>query len=99
MSARGEFWSQVYTGGLNAGRFVEFLRDFRWGRRTKVFLVVNSHPGHRAKPVCRYVQSTQGALELHFLPGYAPDLNPDEFVWPHAKTNGISKNRCAKTNR
>ena len=30
-------------------------------------------------------------LELHFIPPYAPDLNPDEFVWQHAKTNGVSK--------
>jgi transposase len=30
-------------------------------------------------------------LELHFLPPYAPDLNPDEFVWQHAKTNGAAK--------
>ena len=22
---------------------------------------------------------------------YAPDLNPDEFVWQHAKTNGVAK--------
>lgn len=96
VSAKGEFWSQVYTGGLNAGRFVEFLRDFRRGRRTKVFLVVDGHPSHRAKLVGKYVQSTQGALELHFLPGYAPDLNPDEFVWQHAKTNGISKKPLRK---
>jgi transposase len=27
------------------------------------------------------VQSLEGRLELHFLPGYAPELNPDEFVW------------------
>ena len=96
VSARGEFWSQVYAGGLNAGRFVEFLRDFRRGRRIKVFLVVDGHPSHRAKLVGKYVQSTRGALELHFLPGYAPDLNPDEFVWQHAKTNGVSKKPLRK---
>ena len=30
-------------------------------------------------------------LELHFLPSYAPDLNPGEFVWQHTKTNGVTK--------
>jgi len=33
----------------------------------------------------------EGRLELHFLPPYAPDLNPDEFVWSYMKTNGLSK--------
>jgi transposase len=28
---------------------------------------------------------------LHFLPPYAPDLNPDEFVWHHLKQNGTAK--------
>ena len=33
----------------------------------------------------------KGQLELHFLPPYAPDLNPDEFVWNYMKNNGVSK--------
>lgn len=96
LSARGEFWSQVYTGELNATRFVEFLRVFRRGGRGKVFLVVDGHPSHRANVVKKYVQATDGMLELHFLPPYAPDLNPDEFVWQHAKTNGVSKKPLRK---
>lgn len=91
VSAKGGFWSKTYTGSFNAGRFVEFLSDFRRGGRGKVFLVVDGHPSHRAKLVSRYIEKCQGALELHFLPPYAPDLNPDEFVWQHAKTNGVSK--------
>ena len=91
ISARGGFWSTVYTGMLNASRFVEFLGDFRRGRREKVFLIVDGHPSHRANLVKDYVQNCRGKLELHFLPPYAPDLNPDEFVWQHAKTNGAAK--------
>ena len=30
-------------------------------------------------------------LELHFPPSYAPELNPDEFVWNHLKRQGVSK--------
>jgi transposase len=28
---------------------------------------------------------------VHFLPGYAPELKPDEFVWNHLKRQGVSK--------
>jgi len=91
VSAKGGFWCNVYTGMLNATRFVEFLKHFRKGGRGRVFLVVDGHPSHRAKVVQKYVQGTKGMLELHFLPPYAPDLNPDEFVWQHAKTNGVAK--------
>jgi transposase len=98
LSAKGGFWSQVYGGMLNASRFVEFLKDFRRGGRGRVFLVVDGHPSHHAKIVKSYVQSTKGMLELHFLPPYAPDLNPDEFVWQHAKTNGVAKKPLKRTN-
>lgn len=96
LNARGEFWCQEYTGQLNAARFVEFLKAFLNGRTAKVYLVVDGHPSHRAKAVKEYVQSTQGRLELHFLPPYAPDLNPDEFVWQYVKTNGVSKKPLQK---
>ena len=97
ISAKGGFWSKVYTGMFNAGRFVEFLKDFRKGGRGRVFLVVDGHPSHHAKLVKTYVEATRGMLELHFIPPYAPDLNPDEFVWQHAKTNGVSKKPLKKS--
>ena len=96
INARGAFWGQDYPGKLNAALFVEFVQDFMKGRTSKVYLVVDGHPSHKAKVVKEYVQSTQGRLELHFLPPYAPDLNPDEFVWQYVKTNGVSKKPLKK---
>lgn len=91
VNARGEFWAATYTGKLNAEAFLAFLRNFMGKRPSKVFLVVDGHPAHKANIVKDYVQSLKGRLELHFLPPYAPDLNPDEFVWSYMKTNGVSK--------
>ena len=85
VNALGEFWFEIYTERLNATRFAELLKHFMRRRRSPVFLVLDGHPAHIAKSVARYVQSLKGRLELHFLPGYAPELNPDEFVWNHLK--------------
>ena len=41
--------------------------------------------------IAAYVKELKGRLELHFLPGYAPELNPDEFVWNYVKNEGVSK--------
>jgi transposase len=91
VNARGEFWAATYTGKLNAESFVAFLQNFMSRRPGKVFLVIDGHPAHKANVVKDYVQGLKGRLELHFLPPYAPDLNPDEFVWSYMKTNGVSK--------
>jgi transposase len=96
VNARGEFWAATYTGKLNAEAFILFLQNFMKGRSGKVFLVVDGHPAHKANTVKRYVASLGRRLELHFLPPYAPDLNPDEFVWSHMKTNGVSKKPLKK---
>lgn len=91
VNARGAFWYEIYTERLNASRFLELLKHFMRGRKGPVFLVLDRHPVHIAKAVAQYVQSLKGRLELHFLPGYAPELNPDEFVWNHLKGQGVSK--------
>jgi transposase len=91
VNARGAFWYELYTVRLNAQGFVTLLGNFMRRRAGKVFLVLDGHPAHRAKVVAQYVQRLRGRLELHFLPGYAPELNPDEFVWNHLKRQGVSK--------
>lgn len=92
VSARGAFWYEVYSGRFNATRFLdEFLKSFMRGRRRPVILVVDGHPSHRAKMISAYVKQMKGRLEMHFLPGYAPELNPDEFVWNYVKNEGVSK--------
>jgi len=47
--------------------------------------------------VREYIASTEGRLTfLHFLPGYAPDLNPDELVWSHVKRTGTARRPLQK---
>ena len=96
VTAFGAFWFTVYTGRFNATLFKGFLKKFLRGRRRPVFLVVDGHPAHKAKLISTYVQETRGRLELHFLPGYAPDLNPDEFVWNNLRQRGVSKKPLRK---
>lgn len=71
VTARGEFWYELYTDRLNASRFVELLTHFMRGRKRPVFLIVDGHPAHIAKVVAQYVQRLAGRLALYFLPGYA----------------------------
>lgn len=91
LTPSGAFWFDVFTGRLNAPRFIELLRNFMKDRPNPVILILDNHPVHRAKAVRALVDELEGRLEIHFLPPYAPDLNPDEFVWQHLKSNGITK--------
>ena len=46
---------------------------------------------HKAEVVGKYVASLNGRLKLFFLPGYSPELNPDEWVWKNVKHDQIGR--------
>ena len=91
VSSKGAFWFETYTGALNGELFVALLRRLMHRRKKPVHLIVDGLPAHKHTAVKEYVAATEGRLTLHFLPGYAPDLNPDELVWSHAKTTGKAR--------
>lgn len=91
VNSRGAFWYCTYQGGLNAELFVTLLRRMIRHRTKPVHLVVDGLPAHKTTLVKTYVEATNGMLTLHFLPGYAPELNPDELVWSHMKRTGVAR--------
>lgn len=91
VSPRGDFRFMTVEGRMNADKFIVFLRRLLHGAKRPVFLVVDRHPSHRARKVLEFVASTNGRLELFFLPPYSPQLNPDEHVWNHLKNHGVGK--------
>ena len=96
VTAQGAFWFCVYEGGLNGELFIELLKKMMHRRRKSVHLILDSLPAHKRAIVSEYVASTRGRLTLHFLPGYAPDLNPDELVWSHVKRTGSARRPLQK---
>jgi transposase len=96
VNARGGFWFVTYKGGMSAELFIEILKALMRHRKKPLYLILDSLPAHKAKIVQDYVGSTKGRLELHFLPGYAPELNPDELVWNHMKRTGTAKSPLIK---
>ena len=91
VNANGAFWFQTYEGALNAELFIELLKKMMRYRRKPLHLILDSLPAHKKVNVREYAASTQGMLILHFLPGYAPDLNPDELIWSHVKRTGVAR--------
>ena len=96
VNAKGAFWYCTYEGGLNADLFIALLRKMMRGRKRPVHLILDNLPAHKTRKVQDYVASTNGRLALHFLPGYAPDLTPDELVWSYTKRTGVARNPLRK---
>jgi len=95
VNSKGGFWFATYQGGMSAELFVAMLKLIMRGRRKPLYLILDSLPAHKAKVVRDYEKATNGKLKLFFLPGCAPELNPDELVWSYVKRTGTAKRPLA----
>jgi transposase len=80
VSNRGLMRFMFYEGALNADRFIAFLRRLAKDAGQKVFLVVDNLKVHHAAKVKTWVAAHAHEIELFYLPAYAPDHNPDEYL-------------------
>ena len=80
VSNRGLMRFMFYDGALNAERFIAFLRRLVKDAKQKVFLIVDNLKVHHAKRVKAWLAGHAHEIELFYLPAYAPEHNPDEYL-------------------
>jgi len=91
VSAKGALRFAVYEGSTNAKAFINFCRRLLHDAPGPVYLIVDGHPAHRATATKQFAATTAGRLKLIFLPGYSPELNPDEWVWKNVNHDRLGK--------
>jgi transposase len=77
---------------------VRFLKHALGQIPGKILVVWDGSPIHRSKVVKEFLKSgvASSRLQLEQLPGYAPELNPDEGIWKHLKYVEL-KNICCRS--
>jgi transposase len=94
ISNAGRLRFRLFVGSFNCPVFIEFLgRLLRDCRGQKVHLIVDGHPVHHAKLISAWVGRHADQIELHFLPGYSPELNPVELLNHDVKANAAGRRR------
>lgn len=80
LSNKGELYFTVFAGGFNVHVMITFLDRLVRHMDRKVHLIVDGHPSHRSHLLRDWLAERAGKIEMHFLPGYAPELNPVELL-------------------
>lgn len=70
----------LFSGKMNGKKFIEFLRRLMKGQRQKIFLIIDNATYHKSALVKAFATKHADRLELVFLPPYAPEINPDEYL-------------------
>ncbi|TWP43571.1 transposase [Lentzea tibetensis] len=73
-------WFTVFTGRFTAPVFTAFLDRVARQAERKVHVIADRHPVHRSRAVRTWLAANTERVELHLMPGYSPELNPDELL-------------------
>jgi transposase len=91
----GRLFMQTQDHAYRSPDVVRFLRVLLRKIRGQLLVIRDGAPIHRGQPIKDFLR--QGAakrLHLEHLPGYAPELNPDEGIWNHLKRVELANLCC-----
>ena len=80
VSNRGLMRFKLYKGALNVAIFIDFMKRLLKDAKQKVFLIVDNLRVHHAKAVQDWLARHKVEIEIFYLPAYAPEHNPDEYL-------------------
>jgi transposase len=87
---RTNFLFRLYDGAVKSAQIVEFLKALRSQLKRRLLIVWDGAAQHKSRIVRDYLDSTKGAIQMALLPGYAPDLNPVEYLWAWLKRHALA---------
>lgn len=79
------FYFRLYPDAINAARVVVFLRQLQRHVTGNLLIVWDRLNAHRSARVRDFIEAQQGRIQVEWLPAYAPELNPVEYLWGHWK--------------
>ncbi len=92
----GRLFLPTREQAFDSAGVVGFLRVLLRKRHGKLLLIGDGAPIHTGQPIQEFLKRG-AARRLHRarLPGYAPDLNPEEGIWNSLKRVAL-KHRCCR---
>ena len=79
----------VHDENIRTPHFKDYLRALHRGLRRPLVVVMDRLNVHRAAPR-ESRQAGASWLHVEWLPAYAPELNPVEAMWGHAKCSDLA---------
>jgi transposase len=89
------FYFRLFAGAVCSPQVTEFLAHLLRHLGGKLLIMWGGLPVHRSQAVWEFVRQQRGRIWLEFLPAYAPELNPTEYIWGHLKQHELP-NFCPK---
>ena len=80
ISSQGNVRFMVYQDSMDQRRLIQFMQRLISTSERKVFLILDNLRVHHGKLVSSWLEKHKAQMEVFFLPPYAPEYNPDEYL-------------------
>jgi transposase len=84
------FYFRLYPGTIRTPQVIDFLLHLRRQIPGKLLVIWDGLAAHRSGILKDFIADLGGEIVLERLPGYAPELNPVEFIWAHWKQHELA---------
>jgi transposase len=88
-----KFYFRLFAGAIRSPQVIEFLQHLLRHLGCAVLVLWDGAMIHRSRLIKDFVREQKGRVWLEFLPAYAPELNPVEYLWSHWKQHEL-RNFC-----
>ena len=90
---RTNYLFRLYKGSIKKEELVEFLKALKAHLKQPLLVIWDGARTHHSHFVRNYLDTLHGYIQIAFLPPYAPDLNPVEYLWAWLKRHALA-NYC-----
>lgn len=85
VSLRGSLYFRLHEGAVRTPQVIAFLRHLlRHIRRRPIVILWDNVNTHHARETREFLR-LHPRIQVHYLPPYCPEFNPDEWFWAHLK--------------
>lgn len=95
ITPQGQLFLQTYEQAISSEQVIRFLELLQRQLTGLLLVIWDGSPTHRSKKIKAYL-SNGAAKRIHLerFPGYAPELNPTEWVWSYIKVSLLANVAC-----
>ena len=80
LSSQGEVRYMLYEDSINQQRLITFMGQILQPSKQKTLLILDNLKVHHGNMVAKWVSKHRDKIDLFFLPPYAPESNPVEYL-------------------
>lgn len=90
MGHNPKLYLRIFKSTIGTEEVIRYLKELRRHIKGRLILLWDRLPSHRSKEMKEFLATQKEWLSVEWLPPYAPELNPLEYLWSTGKQKDLA---------